>query len=92
MGRIVATRERTKKELLRLGFTFPDSRTNFIFASHSSIPARELFEALKEEGIYVRYFDRPRIDNYVRITIGTDEQMDRMISFLERYIGIKRDM
>ncbi len=92
VGRIVATRERTKKELLRLGFTFPDSRTNFIFASHSSIPARELFEALKEEGIYVRYFDRPRIDNYVRITIGTDEQMDRMISFLERYIGIKRDM
>lgn len=91
VGRIVATRERTKGELARLGFTFPDSRTNFIFASHKTIPARELFRALKEEGIYVRYFDRPRIDDYLRITIGTDEQMDRVISFLDGYIK-KRGM
>ncbi len=91
VGRIVATRERTKGELARLGFAFPDPRTNFIFASHKTIPARELFCALKEEGIYVRYFDRPRIDDYLRITIGTDEQMDRVISFLDGYIK-KRGM
>lgn len=87
VGKIIRTRERVKEELRKLGFIFPDSRTNFIFASHRSIPAAELFEALKEEGIYVRYFRKPRIDNYLRITIGTDEEMDRVISFLQKYIN-----
>lgn len=86
VGKIINTRERVKKELSALGFVFPDSSSNFIFASHKSIPASELFEALKQEGIYVRHFNKPRIDNYLRITIGTDEHMDELLTFLKRYI------
>lgn len=86
-GKITETRELTKRRLTRLGFVFPDSQANFIFASHKRIPAAELFAALRKEGIYVRYFDRPRISNYLRITIGTPEQMDRLIGFLTEYIG-----
>lgn len=85
-GKIIATRERAKKELAALGFEFPDSCANFIFAKHRQIPAKELFEALKQEGIYVRYFAKPRIDNYLRITIGTDEEMDALFAFLKRYL------
>lgn len=80
-ARIVATRERVKGELRELGFSFPDSRTNFIFASHERIPAQEIFQALKEQDIYVRHWDKPRIDNYLRITVGTDEEMDILVSF-----------
>lgn len=87
--RIVATRERTKKELAELGFQFPDSGANFIFATHKACPARELFEALKSHQIYVRYFDAPRICDYLRITVGTDEQMDTLLAFLREYIGEK---
>ena len=84
VGKIVATRERVKKELAELGFTFPDSRSNFIFATHKSWPAKELFEKLKKEDIYVRYFASPRIDNYLRITVGTDEEMDALLAFLRK--------
>ena len=85
--RITATRERTKEELTKLGFTFPDSKANFIFATHMSVPAKEIFEKLKTWNIFVRYFDQPRIDNYLRITIGTDEQMDKLISALSEIVG-----
>lgn len=84
--KIIATRERTKEGLRELGFTFGDSRANFIFASHPECDARELFKALKREKIYVRYFDKPRIDQYLRISIGTDEEMDRLLEFLRRYL------
>ncbi|MBE5892823.1 MAG: histidinol-phosphate transaminase [Lachnospiraceae bacterium] len=86
-GKIVATRERVKKELKKLGFTFPDSMTNFIFASHESVPAEEIYQALRREDIYVRYWNKPRINNCLRITIGTDEQMDRLLSFLREYLS-----
>ncbi len=85
-ARIIATRERTKQELAALGFTFADSFANFVFASHERVLAKELFEALREAGIYVRYFNKPRIDNYLRITIGTDEEMDRLFAFLREYL------
>ena len=84
VGKIVATRERVKKELAELGFTFPDSQSNFIFATHKEWPAKELFEKLKKEDIYVRYFASPRIDNYLRITVGTDEEMDALLAFLRK--------
>ena len=84
--KVIATRERTKESLKKLGFSFGDSKANFIFATHKSVPAKEIFEALKEEGIYVRYFNKPRIDNYLRISIGTDEQMEAMLTFLEQYL------
>ena len=85
--RITATRERTKEELTKLGFTFPDSKANFIFATHRSVPAKEIFEKLKTWNIFVRYFAQPGIDNYLRITIGTDEQMDKLISALSEIVG-----
>lgn len=85
-GRIVATRERVKGALRELGFVFPDSMANFIFASHERIPAQQIFRALKERNIYVRHWDRPRIDNFLRITIGTDEEMDILLAFLGEYI------
>ena len=85
-AKIVTVREWTKKELKRLGFSFPDSKTNFIFATHEHVPAKELFEALKKQNIFVRYFNKPGIDNYLRITIGTEEQMKKLIAFLEQYL------
>ena len=87
LEKIVATREWTKKELEKLGFTFPDSKSNFIFATHKSIPAQELFAVLKDAGIYVRYFRKPRIDNYLRISIGTEKEMHALIEFLKNYIS-----
>ena len=81
-GKIVATREWTKQKLTELGFTFPDSKANFIFATHKTVPAQELFENLKTAGIYVRYFKKPRIDNYLRITVGTQAEMERLVEVL----------
>ncbi len=83
--RIIATRERAKTRLSRLGFSFPDSMANFLFVTHERAGAGELFEALRREGIYVRYFKQPGIDNYLRISIGTDEEMEALYAFLERY-------
>ena len=79
--------ERVKKELKALGFSFADSKTNFIFAKHESVKAKELFEALKAQNIYVRYFNKPRIDDHLRISMGTDEQMDKVITFLKGYLN-----
>ena len=87
VGKVVATRERVKKELKELGFSFPDSMSNFIFATHESVPAAELFEACKKENIFVRYFNKPRINNYLRISIGTDEEMDELLKLFKNYIN-----
>ena len=86
-SKIMATRERVKKELAELGFTFPDTMTNFIFATHKSVPAEEIFKALREADIYVRYWNKPRISNYLRITVGTDEEMNCLIEFLKKYLA-----
>lgn len=86
-AKMIATRERVKKELTELGFTFPDSMTNFIFATHKNIPAEDIFKALREADIYVRYWNKPRINNYLRISIGTDEEMDALLAFLRNYIA-----
>lgn len=86
-AKIIATRERAKRELAALGFSFADSKANFLFVTHGRVPAAELFAALKEEGIYVRYFNKPRIDNYLRITIGTDEEMEALYRFLKGYLA-----
>lgn len=83
VGKVIATREWTKNELARLGFLFGDSKANFIFASHPAVPACQLFEMLREKGIYVRYFAKPRIDNYLRISIGTQQEMETLIAELE---------
>ena len=85
--KIIATREWSKQELAKLGFSFTDSKANFIFATHERIPAKEIFEALREANIYVRYFNSPRIDNYLRITIGTEEEMEKLFGFLRKYVN-----
>lgn len=90
ISKIINTRERSKERLKALGFFFRDSRSNFIFATHESCPAKEIFEALKAQNIYVRYFEKPRIDNYLRITIGTDEEMDQFFAFLEKYLAERK--
>ena len=85
--KIIDTREWSKTRLTELGFTFPDSMSNFIFASHNRVPAKELFEALKQQQIYVRYFNQPRLSNYLRISIGTREEMEELFAFLEKYLA-----
>lgn len=89
-GKVIVTREWTKKELARLGFIFPDSKTNFIFAAHESIPAQEIFDVLRENQIFVRHWNKPRISNHLRISIGTDEEMKQVITFLEKYINERK--
>ncbi len=87
--KVIETREWTKKQLTRLGFSFGDSKTNFIFAAHTMCPAEELFHALREANILVRYWNKPRINQYLRISIGTQEEMEALVSFLEKYLENK---
>lgn len=89
VAKVVSTRERIKKELSRLDFVFTDSKTNFIFAAHRRVPAQEIFDALRANQIYVRHWNKPRIANHMRISIGTDEEMDTVIRFLEEYLKDK---
>lgn len=84
--KVIDTREWTKEELKKLGFSFNDSKANFIFATHESKPAEEIFKALKEKDIYVRFFKKPRIDNYLRISIGTDKDMQTLIDALKEIL------
>jgi histidinol-phosphate aminotransferase len=81
-GKIVKTREYTKEKLAELGFTFPDSKSNFIFAKHNNADANVIFEKLKERKIFVRHWNKPRISDYLRITVGTKDEMDALISAL----------
>ena len=86
---IMETRTETAKKLEALGFTVLPSSTNFLFAAHESVPAEELFQMLREKHIYVRYFKSPRIQNYLRITIGTNEQMEKFLAEVESYLATK---
>lgn len=86
--KIIETREWTKEQLRALGFIFADSKANFIFARHPQVPGDRLFTALKKEKIFVRHFNKPeRIADYLRITIGTDEQMKTLVEFLKKYLS-----
>ena len=85
--RIVKTREWVKKELKSLGFALTESKANFIFARHPEYDAGKLFEELKAEHIYVRHWNDERIGQYLRITVGTDEEMNTLFSFLRKKVG-----
>lgn len=86
-AKVIKTREWTKNELAGLGFEFGDSKSNFIFARHPKMSGKALFEKLKAEQVFVRHFSKPeRIADYLRISIGTDQQMQKLISILERII------
>ena len=86
VAKVVATREKFKVSLRELGFEFADSATNFVFARHPQKPGKEIFEYLRSNGIIVRRFDKPRISEYLRISIGTDEEMDKLVSTLKEYL------
>ncbi|MBQ9609769.1 MAG: histidinol-phosphate transaminase [Lachnospiraceae bacterium] len=83
VNKVIETREWFREEILKLGFECPKSSTNFLFMTHNNIAAGEIFEKAKANKIYVRYFNRPRIDNYLRVTIGTREEMEIFLGFLK---------
>lgn len=87
--RIIDTRENSARALRALGFEVLPSRTNFLFASHQQIPAAELMGYLRAHNILVRHFNQPLIDNHLRITIGTDVEMDRLLRALQEHPQIK---
>ncbi len=87
-AKIIRTRQRAAKEFRELGFSFPESSANFIFVTHRSVPAQEIFHYLRDRRIYVRYWNKPRIQNHLRITIGTDEEMDTLLGTLREMPGI----
>jgi histidinol-phosphate aminotransferase len=84
--KIINTRDYVTNELRNLGFILPDSKTNFLFVTHPELSMKELFEALKQENIFVRYFNSPRISNHLRITIGTDKEMEVVLGFIRNYV------
>lgn len=87
VGKVVKTRKRVTEALRSLEFKVADSSTNFLFATHPNHKATDIFEYLKSKKIYIRYFNKPRIDNYLRITIGTDDEMDAFLSAIKEYLN-----
>ena len=85
-AKVIATRERAADELRALGFTVLPSLTNFLCVTHPKKDAPGIFEYLRQKNIFIRYFKLPRIDNYLRITVGTDEQMDRLVAALKEFL------
>jgi histidinol-phosphate aminotransferase len=81
--RVIRSRETLCSAMSALGFAILPSGANFIFASHPQFPARQLFTRLREQGVVVRYFDKPRIDNHLRISIGSDEDNAALLAALE---------
>lgn len=91
-SKVIATREKTKEKLIERGFSFPDSKANFIFATHSQIDITELFEYLREKDVYVRHWNNPLIKDYVRITIGTDDEMNIFFKYVDEFIKEKSNV
>lgn len=85
--KIIATREATTAQLTAFGFSVCPSSANFVFASHPQFRAEDLQAFLEQHSIFVRRFSAPRIDNHLRITIGTDAQMDTLIRTISTYRG-----
>lgn len=89
LAKVVATRERSQEEFVKLGFNYLDSKANFLFVTHKEVPARDIYEYLKTKNIYVRYFSKPRISNFLRVSIGTEEEMDRLFQELGSFLQNK---
>lgn len=79
-GKIMATREKTAKALRELGFTLPDSSSNFLFVKREGLDGGLLYQKLKDRGILIRHFSDPRIAQYNRVTVGTDEEMEAFLT------------
>ena len=87
VAKVIATRERVKPQLREVGFAFAASKSHFIFATHKTVDANIIFEKLKASNIFVRHFKNPsRIDNYLRISIGTEGEMDELIKVLKEIL------
>jgi len=84
--RIIASREKLVRDLSGLGFTVLPSAANFVFARHPGRSGGELFARLREHGVLVRHFRKSRIEDFLRITVGTDAQCDRLIAVLRELI------
>ncbi|MBQ7202651.1 MAG: histidinol-phosphate transaminase [Eubacterium sp.] len=89
INKVIATRSRVTNELRALGFEVLDSSSNFILVTHSDYSMKEYFEFLKSKKVFIRYFSLPRIDKYVRITIGTDGEMDVFLAETKRFLEEK---
>ena len=87
LAKVISTRTRLTEELRALGFDVKESSANFVFAEHNKLRAKDICEYLKTKDIYVRYFSKPRIDNRLRITVGTDEDIDALIRELKILIN-----
>lgn len=85
--KIKETRKWTKNELKGLGFVFPEPSGNFIFARHPEYDGEKIFQQLRERGIYVRRWEQERIDQYLRITIGTEEEMKELVRGLREVLN-----
>ncbi len=84
--KVKATRDEAKEKFRAMGFMVTDSETNFLFCTHPKHKAKDIFEYVRSQGIFIRYFDLPRIDNYLRITIGTPEQMAELYKAVEKVL------
>ena len=82
VAKVRKTRARVARALARRGWDVPASEANFLFARPARRPAREIFAALREEHVYVRYFPGPRTGDRLRISVGTDADMDQLLSAL----------
>lgn len=90
-NKIIKTREEVVEKLKKLDFIVLDSKANFIFIKHNTLKGQYLYEELKNNGVLVRHFNKDRIDDYLRVTIGTDEEMTILIEKLKYIIKNKRD-
>lgn len=89
-NRVIATRGRVVGEMAALGFKVTESSANFIFAMHPRVKAEVIFNELRSAGILVRYFKKPRIDNYLRITIGNDDEMDSFLMAVKEIVSAQK--
>jgi histidinol-phosphate aminotransferase len=87
--KVIATREQTVAKIKAMGFRVIPSMANFIFISHPSLPASTIYQQLREKGILVRYFNKPRIDNFLRVSIGSDEEMECFLQAIAEIIQKK---
>jgi len=86
IAKIKATRDRASEELRRLDFRFPEPSGNFFFASHPDHHGDELFRYLRDRNIYVRHWDAPELTEYLRITVGTDEEMNILFENIRTFL------
>ena len=87
---VAAVRDETAQALRALGFTVTDSKTNFLFAgAHPAVSGGEYYAALRQSSILVRHFTLPRIENWVRITVGTAAQMQRLVDVTKQILDAR---